>query len=100
MIDIDFSSVNQQYLIQARDITRHDPQIAATRLGISPELARLLSKITPEDISKIVVIKSPLMMPRPKTWWWKRFLEALHEGRDEEIDAVLEHANLIITDNQ
>jgi hypothetical protein len=91
----DFSYVNLQYLMQARDLAVRDPELVATLLGIPVDMARLLAELNSRDLAHISHIKPPLLIPRPESWWWSRLLTAAREGRTEEIDAIMDHAPLI-----
>ncbi len=93
---MDFSQVNLQYLIQARDLTKQDPQLAAIFLGIPDEIACMLPDLTPHQLAQIIQIKPPLLIPRQEAWWWSRLFTALSDGRPDEIEAVVEHALLIV----
>jgi len=90
----DFSQINLQYLIHARDLTRRDPELAATLTGLADDLAHLLAELTPYQLSQITQIKLPLLIPRQETWWWSRLFAAAREGRAEEIATIMEHATL------
>ena len=92
---MDFSQVNLQYLIQARDLAKQDPQRAAVLLGIPDEMAGLLPDLSPQQLTQIIAIKPPLLIPRQEAWWWSRLFAALRDGRPDEIEAVIEHAALI-----
>ena len=91
----DFSQINLQYLIHARDLTRQDPQLAATLTGLADDLAHMLAELTPYQLSQVSQIKLPLLIPRQEAWWWSRLFAAVREGRAEEIATVMEHAALI-----
>ena len=93
---MDFSQVNLQYLIQARDLTQEDPQLGAILLGIPDEMASLLSDLSPHQLTQIIRIKSPLLSPRQEAWLWSQLLTALRDGRLDELDAIMEHASLIL----
>ena len=95
-MDVDFSNINLQYLIYARDIARENPEVAATVLGLSRELVGLLAQTSSESLAKIAQIKVPLVKMRGDTWWWSRLFTALTDGDAEEIDAILDHASLIV----
>ena len=95
-MDVDFSIINLQYLIHARDIARENPEVAATVLGLSRELVALLSQTSSESLAKIAQIKVPLVKMRGDTSWWSRLFTALTDGDAEEIDAILDHASLIV----
>ncbi len=94
---MDFSQVNLQYLIQSRDLTQYDPQLAAILLGLSDEMACLLPDVTPQQLTQIIQFQSPLLIPRQEAWWWSRLFMALPDGRPDEIADVLEDAGLILT---
>jgi hypothetical protein len=93
---IDFSMINLQYLIHARDIAREDPEVAATVLGLSKELAVLLAQTSSQCLAKIAQIKVPLLTVRGDSWWWSRLFTALTDGGAEEIDIILDHASLVV----
>ena len=93
-MNIDFSNINLQYLIQARDLAREDPEQVTVLLGISCHLAELLAEVSPEALARIPRIKTPLLIPRQEMWWWSRLLNAAKEDGRDEIEAVLEHGNL------
>jgi len=94
-MEFDFSEVNLEYLIQARDLAKRDPEFVATMLGIEVEMASLLAELKPKELARISLIKQPLLMPRQEPWWWSRLFVALREGRADEIEAVIEHAPLV-----
>jgi Flagellar transcriptional activator (FlhD) len=91
----DFSQVNLQYLIRARDIARHDPQLASTLTGMPEELAQLLAEVSAEELAHVAQFKAPLLIPRQEAWWWSRLFTAIRDGRPEEVQAIMEHASLI-----
>ena len=95
-MEVDFSVINLQYLIHARDIAREDPEVAATVLGLSMELAVLLARAPSESLAKIAQIKVPLLNVRGDAWWWSRLFTALTDGGDGEVDAILDHASLVV----
>lgn len=95
-MELDFSRTNLQYLVQARDLARQDPEAAAGLLGISPELTALLGQASGEHLACLAQIKVPLMLPRGERWWWIRLFEAFAAGDEEAIQAVLEHASLVL----
>ena len=94
-MDIDFSRVNLRYLIQARDISREDPERAMLLLSLSKEFVHLLGRVRPEELAQILEIKVPLLLPRHEAWWWARLLQTLQEGSPEEIEAVMKHIELV-----
>ena len=94
-MDIDFSSVNLQYLLRARDIAREDLARAVVLLNLSQDFADLLAGLTPEELTAINQIKLPLLLPRQETWWWVRLLKALQDGSPDEIQAVMDHLSLV-----
>jgi hypothetical protein len=71
-MDWDFSKVNMEYLIQARDLTRSNPR----------------------ELALITQFKPPLIAPRHAAWWWQRLLNALQAGNPEELRIILDHAGL------
>jgi hypothetical protein len=91
-----FSQVNLQYFARARDLARLDAAVAAARLGIPQELACVLERMPPEGLAALGEVRSPLVVPRPELWWWSRLLTAAEEGSLQEVEAVLEHASLLI----
>ncbi len=94
-MDFDFSHLNLQYLMHARDIARHDPEVAVVLLGISAKLVHMLAELKPEQMSHLTQVKFPLLVPRDEPVWWSRVFRAIREGRSVEIRAVLEHISLI-----
>ena len=91
----DFSELNLQYLIQARDIAKEDPEHAAVILGINKKIAKELANLSPAALCMVSKIKVPLIGPNQPTWWWKRFFQALNDERSDEVQAIMEHANLL-----
>lgn len=94
-MEMDFSRVNLEYLIQARDLAREDPERAAVVLGISRRLAYLLADTTPQELAHITEIKPPLLVPRQESWWWQRLFKAVREGRPDELKVIIEHVSLM-----
>jgi hypothetical protein len=90
-MDVDFSTVNLQYLLRARDCAREDLQRSAVVLGITPALAQLLAQSEPELFGAFPKIQVPLVMLQGAPWWWTRLFEAIRSGRTDELEAVLEH---------
>jgi hypothetical protein len=99
MADIDFSRVNLQYLICARDLARSYPQRAAVLLGATDDLVRLLAELDPAALVAVTAVKAPLLMLRQEFWWWNRLFTALQSGCPDELRAVIEQAGLIIADD-
>ena len=96
MRDIDFSRVNLQYLISARDLAREFPQRASLLLGVSDDLTQLLAGFDPAALVAVIEVKAPLLVLRQEPWWWKRLFAALRDGRPDELGTVLEQAGLIV----
>lgn len=92
--ELDFSSLNLAYLIQAREIARHHPQAAATLLGISETLAIALAGVPPAGLVLIKNHRAPLVRPRHPQWWWDRLLQTLVEANAHELPTLLDHAAL------
>jgi hypothetical protein len=95
--DIDFSRVNLQYLICARDLARVDPERATVLLGVPDDLVQLLAELEPSALVAVTEISVPLLILRQETWWWQRLYTTLQAGRPDEIRAVLEQAGLMVT---
>lgn len=93
----DFSDINFQYLVRARDLAHQNPEIIAPLLGIPNGLALNLLEISPKELSCISRIRAPLLVPRAEAWWWERLLTAIRHGHLEEIDSILEHASQLST---
>ena len=93
---MDFSHMNLEYLIQVRDLSKQDPQLAAVLLDIPDEMACMLAELSPHQLTQILHIKLPLVIPRQEAWWWSRLFTALRDGRSEEIEAIVEHASLLV----
>ena len=98
MADIDFSRVNLQYLICARDLARSYPERAAVLLSATDPLVRLLAELDPAALVAVTEVKAPLLMLRQEFWWWNRLFIALRTGQPDELRAVLEQAGLMIAD--
>ncbi len=94
-MDYDFSQLNLQYLIQARDIARHDPEMAAVLLGMPIKLVHMLAELNPETMTRMMEIRIPLLIPRDQPLWWSRLFKAVQKGKPAELQAVFEHASLI-----
>ena len=95
-MNLDFSQLNFQYLIQARDLAKQDRQRAGVLLGIPDEMVCLLPDLSPQLLAQIRQIKSPLVIPRQEIWWWSRFLVALRDGQSAELETIMDHASLIL----
>ena len=93
---IDFSTINLQYLIQFRDLAREDPDLAASLMGMSPELAELLSEVSGDYLARIASVRVPLLTTRGDWVWWYRLFTALADENADEIEAVLRAANLAV----
>jgi hypothetical protein len=96
VMKIDFSNINLQYLIHFRDVAREDPDLAASLMGMSPELAELLSQVPSDYLVKISSVKIPLLTARGDALWWYRLFTALVDENSEEVEAVLRAANLSV----
>jgi hypothetical protein len=96
MRDIDFSRVNLQYLICARDLARDFPERAAMLLGVPDDLVALLVELEPAALVAVTKVSAPLLILRQEPWWWHRLFTALQAGRPDEIRAVLEQAGLMV----
>ena len=96
MRDIDFSRVNLQYLICARDLARDYPERAAMLLGVPDDLVELLVELEPAALVAVTEVGAPLLILRQEPWWWHRLFTALQAGRPDEIRAVLDQAGLLV----
>ena len=88
---MDFSQINLKYLIHARDLARQDPRRAGVLLELPEDQVELLCSLTPDQLARFALIRSPLLIPRGERWWWSRLLAAAGDGCQAEIDAILEH---------
>ena len=91
----DFSHLNLEYLIQARDLAIEDQGRAGAILGIPDAMAGILPDLTPQLLANISRFNHPLVTPRQDVWWWSRMLVALQDGQPAEIETVMAHASLI-----
>jgi hypothetical protein len=96
MADIDFSHVNLQYLICARDLARGYPERAPLLLGATDDLVRLLAALDPATLVGVTAVTAPLMVLRQEPWWWHRLFTALRAGRQDESRVVLDQGGLIV----
>ena len=95
-MNVDFSDLNLQYLIQARDLARQDPHLAGVLLGIPSEMAGMVGNLSPQTLAQITQIKIPLITPQQETAWWLRLLTALKDEDRKEIEAIMAQAPLIV----
>lgn len=93
---LDFSNINLQYLIHVRDVARQEPDVAASLLGISPEVANLLAQVPSEYLTKITEVKVPLLVARGDAIWWYRLFNALIENNLNEVESVLQGTSLAV----
>ena len=94
-MNIDFSLLNLQYLIQVNQLARQDVALTAAVTGLPKETATVLGALTPANLADISIIKLPLIAPHSDHWWWSRLFTALSEERQEEVNILLEQAALI-----
>jgi hypothetical protein len=94
VMDMDFSHVNLEYLLHARDLAREDPVWTAIVLEMPSLLAASLADTNPRDVMRLAKMKPPLLVPRHGLWWWSRILHAVHDGQLAEIEVVMDHAGL------
>jgi len=95
-MNVDFSDLNLQYFIQARDLARQDPLLASVLLGIPSAMAGIVGNLTPQTLAQITQIKFPLITPQQETGWWLRLLTALKDKDQKEIGAIIAQAPLIV----
>jgi len=96
MREIDFSRVNLQYLICARDLARVDPERTTVLLGVPDDLVQLLAELDAAVLGAVTEVRAPLLILRQEPWWWHRLFTALQAGRPDEIRAVLDQAGLLV----
>lgn len=94
-MDIDFSSINMQYLIQARELAKRDAPRAAVLLGADEACTSVLAGISPEVLARLSRVHVPLVVPRQSAWWWTRLVGALTSGRPQGLDCVLEQLEIV-----
>ena len=89
MKDVDFSRVNLQYLIGARDLARASPQRAAVLLGIPDRLAQRLAELSAEELAaeRGLVPVPPFDDPQIAAGQGTAALELLEDAPD--LDAVI-----------
>jgi hypothetical protein len=92
----DFSHLNLEYLIQARDLAITDQRRAGAILGTPDAMIDLLRELTPKMLASLTRIRHPLITPHRDVWWWSRLLVALQDGHITEIETVMEQASLIL----
>jgi hypothetical protein len=95
-VSTDFSRLNLEYLIQARDLVIVNPHRAAVVLGTTDAMTTILADLSPRLLAGIARINHPLLTPHRDVLWWSRLLAALQDGQSAEIDTVLEQASLIL----
>lgn len=94
-MNTDFSKLNLQYLIQARDLAHQAPQCAGALMEVPMQWVEQIATLKPDDLARSIDIRLPLLVPRCEPWWWARLFKALKAGRTAEVDAVLAHAGLL-----
>ena len=93
----DFSQLNLEYLIQARDLVVSDRPQAGVVLGIPDAMTGILYELTPQLLTGITQIPHPLITLRRDAQWWSRLLVALKDGHPAEIATVIEQASLMVS---
>lgn len=96
-MNCDFSHLNLEYLVQARDLAITNQRQAGAILGIPEALARLLPDLTPKMLASLTRIHHPLITPHRDLLWWSRLLVALQDGHPIEIETVMDQAALILS---
>lgn len=97
---MDFSQVNFEYLVQARDLAREDAPLTATLLDVPLEVTTRLASTKPSDLLHMSQIRAPLLVPRQRKWWWIRFLQAISDGNGTEISTVVDQASLLVVSEE
>lgn len=95
-MNVEFSALNLQYLMQARDLVRQDSNLAGVLLGIPSEMVGMLGDLSPQILMQIAQIQIPLITLQPDFRWWSRLLTALKEEDRKEIEALIAQAPLIV----
>lgn len=95
-MDFDFSKVNLEYLLIARDLARTNPDLGVTLLGLPKNMAQQLAELTAHELALLTRFHPPLLAPRHEAWWWQRLITALHEGDAEELALILDHAGTMV----
>ncbi|MCB1860383.1 MAG: hypothetical protein KDI47_01465 [Gammaproteobacteria bacterium] len=90
----DFSHLNLDYLIQARDLALEDRHRTGVILGVPNEWVCMLRELTPEMLASVTPIKLPLVIPCRDNRWWSRLFIALRDGETQEIGVVFDQAAL------
>ena len=96
-MEIDFSNLILQCVLQVCNIARKCLELAVTILGLPVELVSMLASFIAEGLSKIARIKVSLLTLRGDSGWWSRLFTALIDPRPGEV--VLEHASLAVVVN-
>lgn len=95
-MNVDFSTINLQYLLKTHRIAQGHPELASSVLGLPIDLIHTFSHITDESLAEIAQVKTPLLVTRGDSWLWSRLFNAMKDYRQEEIKDILEHANLAV----
>lgn len=89
-MDVNFAPINLQALLKLQELAMEDPALVGAILGVPDESIQILGDLSPELISTVARVRAPLFRPRGDAQWWHMFLDALHRGNDDEINAILE----------
>lgn len=92
-MDVNFSELNMEYFIAARDFANENITVASIMLGTPPELTQCLATLTPRQLANIGYVNTPLIIPRDEKTWWPRFLRALKDGNRAEVETLAEQTN-------
>ena len=92
----DFSEINLQYLLQARDLARQNAGLAGAVLGLPGETVELLGGLTPKTLAAIARVQAPLITLLPDRQWWSCLLTALKENDPKEIEVLIAQAPVIV----
>lgn len=96
----DFSRINLEYFLVARDLYRENPHSAIALLGSPKCLLESLNGFGPRELANLRFVKVPLVMPRFDPHWWQRLERALHDGGQAEIEAISEQAGYYLLGNR
>lgn len=89
-MDVNFSELNMEYFIAARDFANENITVASILLGTSPDLMQSIATLTPRQLANMKHVNTPLIIPRDEKTWWPRFLQALKDGNRAEVKTLAE----------
>lgn len=96
----DFTRINLEYFLAARDLYRENPHSAIALLGASRDFLASLEGFTPGQLANLRLVKVPLLAPRFEPHWWQRMARALQDDQRDEIEALSEQAGYYLVGNR